>query len=44
MISITATEAPPGYPAEILGYVEPWIANPGETVAVKVCNLLVKST
>ena len=29
--------APSGYPTEIIGYVEPWIATPGETVAVKVC-------
>lgn len=36
VISIAASEKPPGYPAEILGYVEPWIASPGETVAVKV--------
>ncbi|RYP39540.1 hypothetical protein DL766_000362 [Monosporascus sp. MC13-8B] len=38
VISITATEPPAGYPAEILGYVEPWIASPGETVAVKVSS------
>lgn len=36
IVSITATEKPPGYPAEILGYVEPWIASPGGTVDVKV--------
>jgi hypothetical protein len=24
------------YPAEIIGYVEPWICSPGETVDVKV--------
>ena len=36
VVSITANEKPPGYPAEILGYVEPWIASPGETVDVKV--------
>ena len=36
VISISASEKPPGYTAEILGYVEPWIASPGETVAVKV--------
>lgn len=25
-----------GYPAEIIGYVEPWISSPGTTIDVKV--------
>lgn len=24
------------YPPEIIGYAEPWIVSPGETVAIKV--------
>jgi hypothetical protein len=32
----TIDEPPPDYPAEIIGYVDPWIASPGDTVAVKV--------
>lgn len=27
---------PTGYPAEITGYVDPWIASPGSTIDVKV--------
>jgi hypothetical protein len=29
------------YPAEIIGYVEPWICSPGETVDVKVRLLMI---
>jgi hypothetical protein len=25
-----------GYPSEIIGYAEPWIVAPGESVAIKV--------
>jgi hypothetical protein len=25
-----------GYPAEIIGYAEPWIVAPGDSVAIKV--------
>jgi hypothetical protein len=43
---------PADYPAEITGYVEPWIANPGDTVEVKAsieigninCQLLSPSS
>ncbi|GKZ36985.1 hypothetical protein AbraIFM66950_008277 [Aspergillus brasiliensis] len=29
---------PPGYPPEITGYVEPWIASPGEDIDLKVSS------
>lgn len=29
-------QIPADYPDEIVGYVEPWIASPGEEIAVKV--------
>ncbi|GKZ24965.1 hypothetical protein AbraIFM66951_000489 [Aspergillus brasiliensis] len=29
---------PPGYPPEITGYVEPWIASPGEQIDLKVSS------
>jgi len=32
----TIDTPPADYPPEIIGYVEPWIVSPGETVAVKV--------
>ena len=32
----TIAQPPKDYPPEITGYVEPWIANPGDTVQVKV--------
>ncbi|KAK5263775.1 hypothetical protein LTR99_010880 [Exophiala xenobiotica] len=32
----TIDTPPPDYPPEITGYAEPWIASPGETVAIKV--------
>ena len=28
------------YPAEITGYAEPWIVSPGDTVEIKVGNLI----
>jgi hypothetical protein len=28
-----------GYPAEIVGYAEPWIVTPGDTVAIKVRSM-----
>lgn len=32
-------ESPPaGNPPEIIGYVDPWIASPGNTIDVKVKN------
>lgn len=33
----TIVPIPADYPDEIVGYVEPWIASPGEEIAVKVC-------
>ncbi|KAM0554870.1 hypothetical protein ACHAPJ_006605 [Fusarium lateritium] len=38
MNSSTVTLPPPNYPPEITGYVEPWIASPGDKVAVKVSS------
>lgn len=32
----TIVPTPAGYPAEIIGYAEPWIASPGENVDIKV--------
>lgn len=32
----TIEDIPKDYGSEIIGYTEPWIANPGQTVAVKV--------
>jgi hypothetical protein len=32
----TIDVAPAGYPAEIIGYAEPWIVSPGDTVDIKV--------
>jgi hypothetical protein len=32
----TISSIPAGHPAEIIGYAEPWIASPNETVAIKV--------
>lgn len=32
----TIAHPPKDYPSEITGYVEPWIATPGDTVDVKV--------
>lgn len=29
-----------GYPPEIIGYAEPWIVAPGDSVAIKVRYLL----
>ncbi|KAH8805087.1 hypothetical protein F5884DRAFT_708286 [Xylogone sp. PMI_703] len=34
----TSDMPPEGYPAEIIGYVEPWIASPGDTIDVKVSS------
>lgn len=34
----TIDTPPKDYPPEIIGYIEPWIANPGDTVAVKVSS------
>ena len=31
---------PDGYPMEIIGYVEPWIASPGSTINIKVRKLV----
>lgn len=38
-----ATVATPrsNYPAEIIGYAQPWIVSPGDTVDIKVCSLLI---
>jgi hypothetical protein len=34
---MSTVETPPtDYPSEILGYAEPWIASPGDSVAFKV--------
>ncbi|KAI1620702.1 hypothetical protein EDD37DRAFT_165541 [Exophiala viscosa] len=34
---MTTIDTPPAdYPAEITGYAEPWIASPGDTVAIKI--------
>ncbi|KAL7756837.1 hypothetical protein ACKLNR_013830 [Fusarium oxysporum f. sp. zingiberi] len=38
MTYTTVTLPPPGYPSEITGYVEPWIASPGDQIAVKVSS------
>ncbi len=35
----TVDTPPPDYPPEITGYAEPWIASPGETVAIKVSDI-----
>lgn len=32
----TVIEVPNGHPAEITGYVDPWISSPGECIDVKV--------
>ena len=32
----TICAVPDNYPAEIIGYADPWIANPGDHVAIKV--------
>jgi hypothetical protein len=37
----TIDTPPPDYPLEITGYAEPWIASPGETVAIKVSDIRV---
>lgn len=34
---VTLNELPQDYPPEIIGYTEPWIADPGESINVKVC-------
>ena len=34
---VAAHGTPQGYPPEIIGYTEPWIADPGESIDVKVC-------
>jgi hypothetical protein len=33
----TVEPVPKDYPAEITGYAQPWIANPGDNVDIKVC-------
>lgn len=33
----TICEVPKDYPSEIIGYAEPWVVSPGDTVALKVC-------
>jgi hypothetical protein len=32
----TVEETPQDYGSEIIGYTEPWITDPGQTIAVKV--------
>jgi len=32
----TIDTPPKDYPSEIIGYVYPWVIDPGDTVAVKV--------
>lgn len=39
----TVRPVPPGYPAEIVGYAEPWIASPGDTISAKVSQQNLKS-
>ncbi|KIX03718.1 uncharacterized protein Z518_07271 [Rhinocladiella mackenziei CBS 650.93] len=34
----TICEPPSDYPAEIIGYAEPWIVSPGDTVAIKISS------
>ena len=36
----TMDTPPDGYPVEIIGYVEPWIASPGSTINIKVRKLV----
>ena len=35
----TVAILPEGYPAELTGYADPWIASPGGTVEIKVCTI-----
>lgn len=39
----TVCAVPPDYPKEIIGYVQPWITDPGSEIAVKVCECITKS-
>jgi hypothetical protein len=32
----TVCAVPEGYPAEIIGYADPWIVSPGDSVDIKV--------
>ncbi len=39
-LSMTLTElGKEGYPPEIIGYAEPWIVSPGDSVAIKVSTI-----
>ncbi|KAF7562665.1 hypothetical protein G7046_g1496 [Stylonectria norvegica] len=38
----TICAVPDGYPAEIIGYADPWIASPGDQVSIKVSSTASK--
>ncbi|OAA64737.1 hypothetical protein SPI_03384 [Niveomyces insectorum RCEF 264] len=40
----TVCAVPDGYPAEIIGYADPWIASPGDLVDIKVSSTSAKFT
>ncbi|KAK5202402.1 hypothetical protein LTR41_011845 [Exophiala xenobiotica] len=35
---MTICDPPQGYPKEIIGYAEPWVVNPGDTVDIKISS------
>jgi len=41
-MATTICQVPEGYPAEIIGYAEPWIVSPGDQVHIKV-NLAMET-